>query len=340
MQRVDARIAVVLLAAAAAAGVMAGAAVPPSPPALVAAAPRLASGGGNPVSFEVRCRLILNNAPFEFLVSYDPAHPVALQLRDTRDGAPMLVAADEKFVFYDPIGAEVLMGSGEPVVSIAIEHAETAGEEAGAGRDAEESGTSFAVGLGLRAAGDPDVPGTNVSPAATIDLHSILESLTDDLALEQRGEGSFVLTGRSRTGGRGVAFLDIVDGRPVYRRVELFGRGEEGGRLFCVIDEIQVGVPLPEERFTFPSERLAASGLPLRPLRTGTALRTVLSIGRFVRGVMARLALAGAEDLRPVVETMAMRELDWESLRATDATVSARLKEIFGASSNGSAVRE
>lgn len=84
-------------------------------------------------------------------------------------------------------------------------------------------------------------------------------------------------------------------------------------------------------RFAFPREKLLASALPTKQLSVDGAVKTVLSSGMLVRGIMARLVLAGVDDpkLKSGVEKMSMRDLDWEELKKNDEKAGAILRSIF-----------
>jgi hypothetical protein len=153
--------------------------------------------------------------------------------------------------------------------------------------------------------------------------------LITPLDVQTKDNTNFVLSGSSKQGSKVKAYITPSRKEGPYTRVELYG--PENDNPFLVLDEIILNQPLAATRFTFPREKLLASALPIKQFSNNAPVNTLLSIGMFVRGIMARLVLTDPDDssFKSVVEKMSKRSIDWDELKRNDAKTGAILRSVF-----------
>lgn len=293
--------------------------------ALVSLAPFISLQNKEISTFDVSGTLSLEGLQLRFMVSGRQPDQVALRILDPRDGAPVLVAVNNTFMFYDPVVPEVVLGQVLSAFVLKVEKA-AATNAAGPPED------NVVMGFGFHSVGDVtkrDGAATTLT-GSVIDLRSFFASLVRPLEVQTEDGRSFALSGRTRRGGTARAV--IVPGRKEgpYSRVELCQA--DNASPFLTLDRISLNQPLPRTRLAFPKDELLASGLPTRQMASDGMVKTVLSMAQFARAVMARMVLGGLDDadIRALVERMSLRALDWDKLRQDDPAITAALNAIFG----------
>jgi hypothetical protein len=138
------------------------------------------------------------------------------------------------------------------------------------------------------------------------------------------GEGGILLLyGRSSRGGRIIAHIHPARDAGSYKRFELF-MAEGGKEPFCTLEEITVDQPSKPGQLDLPKKFLRNSGLRVRqmePAETGFPL----DMGKLVRALLARMAIHGVEEIKPLVEKMYSRKPDWGALAIRDTQTSTIL---------------
>jgi len=136
-------------------------------------------------------------------------------------------------------------------------------------------------------------------------------------------EGTFLLDGKTSRGGRIIAHVHPARDAGPYKRFQLFmpdGRKEP----FCTLEEITINQPSKPGQFDFPKKFLQKSGLRIRQMEPGEA-GSPLDLGKLVRSILARMAIHGAEEIKPLVEKMYSQKPDWGALAIRDKRASAIL---------------
>ena len=283
----------------------------PSAQQLFALAPHLSLEEKDLRSFRAAGRFDYEPVHLKFELSAEKPDRTALRVLDARDRTPILWAAGREFLFYDPLADEVVLGSGVPFFVLRME------KEGDSAKEEDRGKGNLKFGFGIS---------TNIANAAsglTVDLKSfgrVVQGVPEVRAAE---EGNLLLEGKTAKGARIIAHSDRArDGVP-HKRFELF-MPEGGKEPFCTLEEITVNQPSKPSQFDFPKRFLQKSGLRVRHMEPGEA-GAPLDLGKLVRSILARMAIHGAEEIKPLVEKMYSRKPDWGVLAIRDKRASAIL---------------
>jgi hypothetical protein len=161
---------------------------------------------------------------------------------------------------------------------------------------------------------------TRAASGLSVDLKSFWTNAERVPEVRAGKEGTLLLHGRTPRGGRIVAHIHPSRDTSYYKRFELF-MAEGAKEPFCTLEEVTVNQPSKRGQFNFPKKFLVNSGLPVReiePDETGFSL----DMGRLVRAMLARMAIYGAEEVKPLVEKLYSRKPDWGALEIRDKRAS------------------
>lgn len=293
--------------------------------AMLKLAPRISLEEKNVSTFEVKGILTANGIQLRFIVSGKKPDQLTLKLLDPRDGTPIMVGAGNSFMMYDPVSSEVLLGRAVPVFTLSAKESDKT----------DPDNYNLVMSFGYRSVRDEKKEGEDKEemPSTTVvDIHSLIASLIQPFEVKTKDGKRFVVEGKTKRGGRLVAYVIPLRKEGPYTRLELYKADIAGDQPFLVLDDIVLNQQLPEGHFSLPEKKLLASALPTKQMTTDNALTTIFSLGRFFRTIMARLVLAGVDDptFRSTVEKMSMRKLDWQKLEKEDKKATTILKSIFG----------
>jgi hypothetical protein len=284
--------------------------------ALLKLAPRISLEEKSIWAFEVKGTLDLDGIRLRFIVSGSQPNQFALRLLDPRDGTPILVGAGKSFMFYDPLASEVLWGGAVSLFTFKM----------------NPDDQNLTIGFGLHSIRNEKEGRGEEKPETTlIDIHSVLASLRQGLEIRAKESNRFVVEGKTKRGGRVVAYVSPSRREGPYTRLELYESGGAGAQPFLVMDEIVLNQPLPAGRFAFSEKKLLASALSTRQMSDDLAIKATLSLDKFYIAVMARLVLAGVDnpELKSIVEKMSMNQVDWDQVKKKDEAIAITLKSIF-----------
>jgi hypothetical protein len=283
----------------------------PSAQQLFALAPHLSLEEKDLRSFRAAGRFHWERVHLKFELFAEKPDRTALRVLDAKDGTPILWASGKDFLFYDPLADEVVVGSGVPFFVLRME------KEGDSTKEEDRGDGNLKFGFGIS---------TNVANAAsglTLDLKSFWMSVQGVPEVRAGEEGNLLLEGKTAKGGRIIAHIDPARDAGPYKRFELF-MPESGKAPFCTLEEIAVNQPSKPGQFDFPKRFLENSGLRIRQMEPGEA-GFPLDLGKLVRAIMARMAVHGAEEMKPLVEKMYSRKPDWGALTIRDKRASAIL---------------
>jgi hypothetical protein len=283
----------------------------PSAQKLLPLAPNLSLQEKDLRSFRTTGRLDWEQVHLKFELFAEKPDRTALRVLDAKDGTPILWASGREFLFYDPLADEVVLGSGVPFFVLRRE------KEGDSTREEDRGKGNLKFGFGIS---------TDVSQAASglaVDLKSFWTNVQGLPEVRAGEEGTLLLDGKTSRGGRIIAHIHPARDAGPYKRFELF-MPESGKAPFCTLEEITVNQLSKPGQFEFPKRFLQNSGLRIRQMEPGEA-GFPLDLGKLVRAIMARMAVHGAEEIKPLVEKMYSRKPDWGALAIRDKRASAIL---------------
>jgi hypothetical protein len=232
----------------------------------------------------------------------------ALRVLDSKDRTPILWACGREFLFYDPLADQVVMGKGVPFFHLLME------KERNPEREEDRDKGNLIFGFGI----STDV--TKAASGLAVDLKSFWMNVEGVPEVRSGKEGTLLLNGRTPRGGRIVAHIHPSPDAGSYKRFELF-MADGGKEPFCTLEEITVNQASKPGQFNFPKRFLLNSGLPVRQIEPGGAGFS-LDMGRLVQAMLARMAIHGAEEVKPLVEKLYSRKPDWGTLAMRDKRAS------------------
>jgi len=280
----------------------------PSAQQLLPLAPHLSLQEKDLRSFRTTGRLDWQQVHLKFELCAEKPDRTALRVLDSRDHTPILWASGREFLFYDPLEDEVVMGKGVPFFHLRME------KESNPEREEDRGKGNLILEFGI----STDV--TTASSGLSVDLKSFWMNAEGVPEVRAGKEGILLLNGRTPRGGRIVAHIHPSRDAGSYKRFELF-IAEGAKEPFCTLEEITFNQPSKPGQFIFPKRFLVNSGLPVRqiePDKTGFSL----DMGRLVRAMLARMAIYGAEEVKPLVEKLYSQKPDWGALAMRDRRAS------------------
>jgi len=289
----------------------------PSAQQLLSLAPNLSLQEKDISSFQTNGRLDLEQVHLKFELLAEKPDRTALRVLDAKDNTPILWASGRTFMFYDPLANEVVMGEGVPIFEFRMEKAGNEAKEDEAGKE------QLAFGFGIS---------TNLAKAASgmaADLKSFWNDLQDPPEVRPAEKGTWLLCGRTRRGGRIVAQISPHRAAGPYTRLDLyFPEAEKVQGPFCTLDEIMVNQPARLGRFDIPKGSLLNSGLRVRQIESQDTPDVLFDMGKCIRAMLARLAINGADEIKPLVEKICSEKPDWEALAIGDQRASKILRSM------------
>lgn len=278
---------------------------------------RFQPGSGEISTFRSTGTLNLDKVNLQFTLHYRNPDQLHLEVRDQRDGTPVLVAAAQQVMFYDPLPGEVLYGHFLAGLRLEVKKNQDANVE-----------FNFQFAQTVEA----ERLAEKLASLNLIDLPAVLELVTSPWQITIRGE-EYHLLGETRSGGRVELLAGLNNQLPELKQVALSREGINDGKPFLVIHELKFNPALPDARFSFPTEELKQAGLPLRELPSGMAMTSILSQLQYARALMGRFLLtdlANPEN-RSLLDKIYPAGIDWEQAGTRDVELGAKLREVFPA---------
>jgi len=265
-----------------------------SPKELIALAPRFSSDDPSMHSFHVRGVTKTGISRLGWEVWWERPNRYAVELTDTSDNTPLLLAVNGHLMSYDAPGRRVVLNDSVTIkFIIRINHNEG----------------QFDFGITR----NPDMSGRSL---IDVDVRSIVDALSD-VRSARIADGTCVMTGALHDGRRVNIDVDRAKKWP-YARIEVSGEG-------LIIDITHGDEAMPQGAWAFPSREalerqlkiVSNSDLPSGE-RAGL-IAGVLSLGY-------RAAFSNP-DGRPAWEEK-FGAVDWERAKAEDGEVSSALHRI------------
>lgn len=283
----------------------------PSAQQLLPLAPNLSLQEKDLRSFRATGRLDWEQVHLKFEVCAEKPDRTALRVLDAKDRTPILWASGREFLFYDPLADEVVMGSGVPFFVMRMEKESDSAKE----EDRGKGNLKFGFGVSTNV--------TNAASGLTVDLKSFWMNVQGVPEVRAGEEGNLLLEGKTSRGGRIIAHIHPARNAGPYKRFELF-MPEGGKEPFCTLEEITVDQPSKPGHLGLPKRFLRNSGLRVRQMEPGEA-GFPLDMGKLVRALLARMAIQGVEEIKPLVEKMYSQKPDWGALAIRDKRASTIL---------------
>jgi len=275
----------------------------PSAQQLLLLAPHLSLQEKDIRSFETTGRFDLERVHLKFALFAEKPDRTSLRVLDVKDNTPILWASGGAFMFYDPLADEVVMGEGVPFFRFRMGKAGKEAKEDEAGKE------ELAFGFGL----STDV--TTAASGITLDLRSLWNDLQDVPEVRPGPSEILLLHGRTKRGGQIIAHIHPGRAAGPYTRLDLYlPKAEKVQEPFCTLNGIKVNQPLRPGRFDFPKEFLLNSGLRVRQIESREGAGVLFDMGRCLRAMLAGLAINGVDEIKPLVEKLYSRKLDWGAL--------------------------
>ncbi|NPU84437.1 MAG: hypothetical protein HPY65_08095 [Syntrophaceae bacterium] len=283
---------------------------------LVRLAPRISLEDGKISTFEVRGTLDIDGILLRFMVAGKQPGRHSLYVLDPRDGMPILVGAGKSYLFYDPVASEVLLGKAAPQFVLRMDSADE----------------SLKLGFGVHQPEDGKGNREEARPDdVVVDLRSVMAGADQAVGIAKAEGNRFVVEGKTRRGGRFLAYVTPSRSEGPFSRVEFFKADINAARPFLVLDEIALNRPLPDERFALSEEKLLAAVPAARRVSDDMTVKRDVSLGAFYQALVTRFVLADPANhrLKPVVEKMARHVIDWEQVKKKDAAIAPVLMAVF-----------
>ncbi|PKN33828.1 MAG: hypothetical protein CVU61_11990 [Deltaproteobacteria bacterium HGW-Deltaproteobacteria-19] len=283
---------------------------------LLRLAPRISLAEKNISTFEIKGTLDIERIQLRFIVSGKQPDRHALRILDPRDGMPILVGAGNSFMFYDPVASEVLLGNAMPQFVFKMDPADH----------------NVKIGFGVYLPEeDKEKKDVNKPEILLVDIRSLMASADQGVEIRKKEGNRFLVEGKTKRGGKIVAYVTPSRREGAYRRIELYKSDINATKPFLVLDKIVLNQPLPEERFAFSEKKLLASVPDIRRVSDHVTIKTAVSLGTFYQALVTRFVLAdpGSQDLKPIVEKMVKHVIDWEQVKKKDTAIAPILKAIF-----------
>ncbi len=282
---------------------------------LLKLAPRISLDEKDLSTFEIKGTIADKQAQVQFVVSGKQPDQIALSLADSTTETPILAGADNSFMAYDSISAEVLLGQGIPKFVFSLENE---------GFDEQ----SVILAWGFLPIEDETQAETNIYETV-IDISSFLKCIPS-YKVSTKDNIHFILEGKSKRGSRVVAYVTPSREEGPYTRLELYKPDTADDQPYLILDDIRINPQLPEETFSFPDTSLFRSILPTRRISLNDENHKQLSF-QLWRAVAARLALTGEDnsESRKEIEEVWGESFDWKKIKKKDEKAVPLLKSIF-----------
>jgi len=282
---------------------------------LIKLAPRISLEEEGISAFEVNVTLLDSESSLQTTISGQKPDQLALSLFDSTSGTPVLAGAGSSFMFYDPILAKVFLGQGTPQFVLGIE-------------DEGSDKQSFMLVWTFLSIEDETKKERNLYKTL-VDIPSLLAGM-QSFEVKTEDDIHFVLEGKTKKGGRLVAYITPSRKEGPYTRVELYSPDRAGEQPFIILDDITINQKLPKETFSFPSKSLFGSTLPTSKISIGSKNDREFSF-QLYQALAARSALTREDNVesREELEGFLGRPIDWDEIKKKDKKVSLLLKSIF-----------
>lgn len=272
-------------------------------------------------SFHVSGVLEAGPMRLRFTVAGKQPDQIAFRLEDPRDGTPLLATAGEGAMIYDPLASEILLFDACTDFTLRMD------PPGAGGKDKDPDAYTLAFGFFTHS------PDSKEHKPTIIDIPSLLAAMVPPALVTADGTGSYVLDGKSKAGNSLTARIEPARAEGAFTRVALASKETSSDKLALTLDEIRINPTLPDSLFRLPEEDLKTSKLPVRRIENAGGLEEMVSMGKMLRAVMFRFALAGHADekIRAKLEALAMKKLDWDAVERADREAGQVLKSIFKA---------
>lgn len=281
---------------------------------LLKLAPRISLGEEGISTFEVKGTIKNEGKQLRFIISGQKPDRLAFSLFEPTSGSPIVACAEKSCMFYNPISAEVLLAQAIPKFVMMVEK-----KSKGFDLDDPHSPMDFDFSPAQDATKQKTVYKTVIDiPSFWVGVQSFDVSIV--------GDNQFRVEGKTKRGGKVVAYITPSRKEGPYTRLELYESHGAGDQPTVILDSIIINQPLSEGRFSFP-ERSAFSALSTTNiLINGGDLKA-----QFMRAFMNRLVLVYKDkpELKALVEKRTGSPLDWEKIEKEDKKAIGILKSIF-----------
>lgn len=226
-----------------------------------------------------------------------------LQVFDGFDQTPILVVAGRKAMINDPMADSISLIASAGVAFELVPQG-------------DNYNANFAFNM--------PVDG-KINNRVELDFTSLFSRVAIDVIATYTADGKILFSGKTEQKSSCRASFVASRSFPL-NSLSLFVPGQEEAVIeFPLID---VGSVIDEDVFTFPSKRLADSGVKFVELKPDGMVDTMMVVASVMRAIFSRAAIRNVS-LRAEIEKNLMYAPDWEKHKKNDLEKSKLLKKVF-----------
>jgi hypothetical protein len=196
-----------------------------------------------------------------------------LEIRDSRDRTPILIATEGKLMFYDPVALEVLYGEFLAAIKLEV--------KSNPERKVELNFVFTHVETKQKMA-------DKLASIVLIDIPAILELVVQPWTIKTNNQKDFVLSGT--TTNEGIVEMYLEPGRQFgpLKKINFSRKDVNQGIPFLRIDQYNMNIPLDDQIFTFPTTVMKNVDLPIKELGKLLSVQAMYSKMQYARALMSR----------------------------------------------------
>lgn len=253
--------------------------------------------------FQIRIRLIQNEALFEIDCAFDGDQKEKCVIFDSHDNVPIFIAANDQVLFYEPIEG--------------LYHSDHAGWTIKIG--ASDKGIKFSWSIKQK------VNEGRIS----INLRSIIQGFFFVQALEQLDQDRFRYLARTARGSRFEATVNVYSKQFEH----LYLKNKEGVAII-ILNQSIAGETIPMSAVEFPRipDHLKTKPISFPNIDETRLLPDAEAIAEYIRFAYRLVSLREAirrPEKRGKIEEYLGEKFDWVTLTETDKKISAQLRSLI-----------
>jgi hypothetical protein len=226
-----------------------------------------------------------------------------LQVFDSHDDTPVLIIIDQTALVNDPLADNLTLVASAGVAFDLVPRG-------------DEYNAQFAFNV--------PVDG-KINNRVELDFTTMFSRVVKDIDISNASGGELVFSGKTEKESRCVAVFAPKQAYAL-RSTALFIPDHPDAIL--KIDNIRLDVASETVLSRFPMAELIASGVTFDKVQPQGMFDTALVAASVLKAVFARSAIRNQE-LREKIETMINQKVDWQGIKATDDSRSAKLRQLF-----------
>ncbi len=237
------------------------------------------------------------------LLRYQAPDQYSLRVFDGEDRTPIMFIADNLAFINDPLADDLsLIASAGVSFELVPQN--------------EQYNANFAFNTPVDGA---------IKNRVELDFIDLFARVSRNMQVQPLSEHKFQLTGSSEQNSSCSADIDTMAVFPL-TRLSMFV--PENPEPVLALSLIEADGKIAADYFSFPLQKLTASGLPINRSTPQGIVDTVLVVSTVIKAVFARSAIRNPQ-CRDQIEAMLRTSVNWQALAEKDALRSAALRKIF-----------